>query len=59
MKKLLDDPEYALQLGLAGRKRVIENYEQKQLWRNIVSHRYTLLEKAGKYKVVNGNIKRL
>lgn len=43
MRTLLDKPLYAKKLGEAGRQRVIEHYEQKELWENILEHRINLL----------------
>ncbi len=47
MEKLLAEPDYARQLGMAGRRRVQEFYEQKKLWQAILAHRNALLKKAG------------
>lgn len=43
MKRLLDEPDFARQLGVAARQRVQKYYEQKQLWKAIVEHRLRLL----------------
>lgn len=48
MVTLLEKPLYAKQLGKAGRKRVIEYYEQKKLWQAILEHRLSLIENARK-----------
>jgi glycosyltransferase involved in cell wall biosynthesis len=45
MKDMLERPSYAERLGKAGRKRVKELYEQKELWEEILQHRIRLIEK--------------
>lgn len=47
MKRLLDEPELARRLGLAGRQRVQECYEQKQHWQAIIEHRLRLYKRSG------------
>lgn len=59
MKRLLDEPEFARWLGIAGRQRVREYYEQKQLWKAIVEHRRALLKKTGRFKEIDGKIIRI
>jgi glycosyltransferase involved in cell wall biosynthesis len=59
MKRLLDELEFARQLGIAGRQRVREYYEQKQLWKAIVEHRRALLKKTGRFKEIDGKIIRI
>jgi len=59
MKRLLDELEFARQLGIAGRQRVQEYYEQKQLWKAIVEHRRALLKKTGRFKEIDGKIIRI
>lgn len=54
MKRLLDDPDLAARLGKAGRQRVIDNYECKQLWQAIVQHRLYLLEKSRRRRCNTG-----
>ena len=46
MKDLIGRPLYAKKLGVAGRKRVQEFYEQKKLWQLIIEHRLLLLKKS-------------
>jgi glycosyltransferase involved in cell wall biosynthesis len=58
MKTLLGRPMYIKKLGVAGRKRVQEYYEQKILWQAILEHRKGLLLKTGKYTEMNGQIVR-
>lgn len=48
MKQLLDEPEFAKQLGIAGRQRVLQYYEQKELWQAIAGHRRKLFTDAVK-----------
>ncbi|MGA1979148.1 MAG: glycosyltransferase family 4 protein [Sedimentisphaerales bacterium] len=59
MKKLLDEPDFAHRLGVAGRRRVQKYYEQKQLWKAIVEHRRALLKKSGRFKEIDGEIIRV
>lgn len=46
MRELMDRPQYAKELGEAGRKRVHEQYEQKRVWDSILSHRRTLVAES-------------
>ena len=47
MKDLLDRPILVKRMGEAGRQRVLEFYEQKQLWAEIIMHRQKLLKESG------------
>jgi glycosyltransferase involved in cell wall biosynthesis len=58
MKTLLGRPMYIKKLGVAGRKRVQEYYEQKILWQAILEHRKGLLLKTGEYTEMNGQVVR-
>ena len=46
MKDLLDRPILVKRMGEAGRKRVQEFYEQKQLWAEIIKHRKKLVKES-------------
>jgi glycosyltransferase involved in cell wall biosynthesis len=48
MRELIRRPLYARELGKAGRKRVQECYEQKELWQAIVDHRLHLISQVRK-----------
>ena len=50
MKRFLDDPRLARQLGIKGRQRVQQCFEQKQLWNAILEHRKALLIKSKRFK---------
>jgi len=59
MKRMLDDPAFAKQLGIAARQRVQECFEQKKLWKAIVEHRNVLLKKSKHFKEVDGKLIRV
>lgn len=44
MEELIKNPDLAKRLGKFGRKRVMEHYEQKQFWWNMLKHRRKLLK---------------
>jgi glycosyltransferase involved in cell wall biosynthesis len=59
MKRLLENRDLSKRLGVAGRQRVIERYEQKRLWKAIVEHRQRLLLQSGYFREVEGELKRI